>query len=206
MGHKGPLSPPQLARAAPAAARELCVPVWARCCAWNTRPISSGTAAEQWGHSGQAQPLPACLYIQLLAMLALVAAEPLLPTSVSRTESLHGVSAHSWCFPRCLRMVLDISINYPRRISFFSWNDGLQLVKVQLAPFTPNLCWEDHPWVASRHYSSHAQVMLEPLDVTSEQSCILFLSVCECRRGAEPIRSLLFFFHMQNSRTEINLD
>lgn len=35
---------------------------------------------------------------------------------------------------------------------------------------------------ASRHYSSHARVMLEPLDVTSEQSCILFLSVCECRR------------------------
>lgn len=55
-------------------------------------------------------------------------------------------------------------------------------MKVQLALFTPNLCWEDHPWVASRYYSSHVQVVLEPLDVTSEQSFILFLNVCGHRR------------------------
>lgn len=156
----------------------------ARCCAWNTHPISSVTSAEQWGHSGQAQPLLGCLYIQLVAMWAVVVAEPLLPIFVARTESLHGVSVHCLYFPRCLRMMLS------RRISFFSWNDGLQLVKVQLALFTPDLCWEGHPWVARRHYSSHVQVVLEPLDVTSEQSFILLLNVCGHRRREQSLSDL----------------
>lgn len=52
------------------------------------------------------------------------------------------------------------------------------MVKVQLALFAPNLSWKDYPWVASRYYSSHVQVVLEPLDVTSEQSFILCLNIC----------------------------
>lgn len=35
---------------------------------------------------------------------------------------------------------------------------------------------------SSRYYSSHVQVVLEPLDVTSEQNFILFLTVCGHRR------------------------
>lgn len=77
-------------------------------------------------------------------------------------------------------------------------------MKVQLALFPPNLCWKDHPWVASRYYSSHFQVVLEPLDVTCGQSSILFLHVCGHRR-TEPSPSDLFHASFMYKIPELRL-
>lgn len=125
VGHKGLLSPLQLARAAPPAVSGSCACLFeARCCVWNTRPVSALTSAKQWGRSSQAQPLLDCSHIHLVAMLGLVA-EPLLHVFVAHTESVAwGVCiVHAFRGGRWLRVVLDISLNYPRRIFFFSLYD-----------------------------------------------------------------------------------
>lgn len=172
----------------------------ARCCAWNTHPISSVTSAEQWGHSGQAQPLLGCLYVQLVAMWALVVAEPLLPIFVARTESLHGVSVHCLCFPRCLRMML-------------SKKDFLLFMEWWLTAGEGATCAvHTRPLLGVPSLGGQKALQLPCPGGAGATRCDLrteLHSASEClwaqEKGAEPIRSLPCCFHVQNSRTEINL-
>lgn len=121
---RAPLSSPACPCSSHCSQRELCVPLWGTLLSLEHLPhfiIDMSYAI------GTFKPSTATSWLLIHSAGCSVSglvAEPLLHIFVAHTESLHGMCGHHSCFPRWLRMVLDISINYPRRIFFsFSWYD-----------------------------------------------------------------------------------
>lgn len=207
---RAPLSSPVCPCSSHCSQRELCVPLWGTLLSLEHLPhfiIDMSYAI------GTFKPSTATSWLLIHSAGCSVSglvAEPLLHIFVA-----HGMCGHHSCFPRWLRMVLDISINYPRRISF----PFPDMTAVLWTPPYVRLTTAEGATCAVR-----TKPLLERPSLGSQQvpqlpcaggagsiRCDLWTelhSVSECLwtqdKGTEPIRFLPCFFHVQKSRTEVN--